>query len=237
MNKHVIFLLVATGVVAVASPKSSPKVTWTNQVPLKSLSDIDAQLLVGFDENPVSLKSTRDGSQVTVKNCNDYLALTANGGDFEASTGSDYLVYHSNGLWCHTLELLKNAHPAKTTFLKDFKFDKDVVGVLSPRIALLQENADEAQTAERGLSLKDFEPSLKVTASEENKISVETKTWTADISYLAHGDFEGKGVDEVLIERKGTWNQGEGPQELNDALFILTRTKDSGPLHVVREIR
>ena len=76
-----------------------------------------------------------------------------------------------------------------------------------------------------------------MTDTGEDELSVETEAWEADISYLARGDFDGHGFEEVLIKRRGQFKEGQGPRGLDAALFILTRTTNSGPLKVVREIR
>lgn len=217
------------------------QVEWTNGVPIRSLADIDAALLepYGFMGEPVEVKRLGgDRAPMTLRNCADYLRLVADGEDFEAGNRSDYETIHSNGLSCWTLQLLKNARPSQTSFLGDFNFTKSVINILPPGVALSAENSLEAEAAEKkGWSLEQFEPSLKVKDAGENELSVETKTWEGQISYLARGDFDGKGLEEVLIKVRGNFKEGEGPYGLAASLYVLTRMTNSGPLKVVREIQ
>jgi hypothetical protein len=222
--------------VAAAPQTTTTKVEWTNLIPIESLADIDADLQADFDE-PVEVERVGgDGGRVTIRNCVDYLGLVADG-DFDAGNFSDYLIIHSNGLYCYELQLLKNARPAKTSFLRDFKFDENVIDILSPQVGLFEGN-EETEKADGRVSLKQFEPRFKVTDTQEDILCVETtRTWEADIAYLARGDFDGQGLEEILIEVRGQYKEGQGTRGLDDVLYILTRTKDSGPLKVVREIR
>jgi hypothetical protein len=222
-----------------APPPTAPKVEWTKLVGISSLQDIDGQLTENFDEplevEPVGGK----GGRLTIRSCLDYLALTADGGDFVAGNPSDTQIYHSDLLPCRTLQILKNARPAQTSFLGAFQFTKDVVAILPPSVALLAGDQTEAEEAaeKRGLSLKQFDPSIKSTGAQQDYLAVETKTWEGHISYLARGDFDGKGFEEVLIEREGHFKEVHRSGGHADSLFILTRTTNSGPLKVVREIR
>ncbi len=221
---------------AVAPQTTTTKVEWTKLAGIESLADIDADLQADFADAPVELARVGDGARVTIRNCVDYLELVADG-DFQAGNFSDYLSIHANGLFCYELQLLKNVRPAKISFLKDFRFSENGIDLLSPEVGLFAGN-DEAEEAEGRLPLKQFGPNLKVTDTEVNTLSVETtKTWEADISYLARGDFDGQGLEEILIEVRGQYREGQGIRGLNDALYILTRTKPGGPLKVVREIR
>jgi hypothetical protein len=223
----------------VAAPRpTTPKVGWTKLVGISSLQDIDGQLAANLDELVEVEVIGGKGGRATIRNCLDYLALTANGGDVAGGGRDGWQIVHSDFLICHTLQLLKNARPAQTSFLGDFKFTKNAINILSPRVALLSGNLMEAETAEKkGLSLEQFDPSLKVTDMQEDRLSVETETWEAHISYLARGDFDGKGFEEVLIEREGHFKEVQGSEGGADSLFILTRTTNSGPLKVVRELR
>jgi len=218
-----------------APPARETKVEWTKLTGVDSLAEIDKYLQMDFAEEPVEVENA-DGKKATVATCLDFLKLVANGGYHFNGVRSDNEINGSNGLTCYTYQLLKDARPAKKTFLKDFKFNKGVIDLLSPKVTLSDGRNGEADEAEKkGQSLKQFEPEIKVKSAEENKISVETKSWEAEISYLARGDFDGQGLEEILLEVHGN-STVEGARGVFDNLYIMTRSADHGPLKVVREI-
>jgi hypothetical protein len=77
------------------------------------------------------------------------------------------------------------------------------------------------------------DPELKIHVHSKDEFMAKDDGWEATVSLYARGDFDGNGIEELLLRRDGTLLEGT---YRNHSLFILTRSSNHGPLRVVRKI-
>jgi len=57
--------------------------------------------------------------------------------------------------------------------------------------------------------------------------------WSGTITLLGRGDFDGDGVEDLMVKRTGGVQRGTA---VESSLFLLTRTPDRGCVRVVRQV-
>jgi hypothetical protein len=246
--KGVLILLLSGFVAALAAwgqqlgpMKREIPLSWSPKLRLASLKDIDAALLGPFFGEPSSFRAQptgKPGVWVTVRNCQDYLDVRAFG-NFELDPEISDISYGSvqaEGLRCFALQLLKNARPAHKTFLADLHFTANVGNLLPPDLGMVvsPDEEEEVRAAdEKGISWKQYDPELRIQVHGKDEFTAKGDLWEANVASYARGDFDGNGIEELLLRKDSALLQGT---YRDHCLFILTRTSNQGPLRVVREI-
>jgi hypothetical protein len=112
---------------------------------------------------------------------------------------------------CRALELLRDARAAKASHLRDFVLDEAA-------IELLPEDLWPVSAHDNSSDL-DF--------ADERTLESPTTAGTLRIRFLAGGDFDGDGLDDVLVKRETLSDQPEA------AVFVLSRDRPDAPLRIV----
>src|SRR5205814_4038243 len=95
------------------------------------------------------------------------------------------------------------------------------------------EELRKAEAAQRkGLSWMQFESGLKVERRSREEATVESPGGVARLQVYALGDFNGDGIEDVLV-RDDTYPQSG--TYTNTRLFVLTRTNKNDILRVLQE--
>ncbi|WP_157619076.1 hypothetical protein [Skermanella stibiiresistens] len=174
---------------------------------------------------------TRD----TIRTCADYIRL----GPAVVGAGSDqeYRVLRSTGTRCAALDLIGRAKPAERSFVKDFRFDKVAAHDLPPALALAVSPDEERRVkraAAAGGSILDVDRSITLHGLDTGSAELRAKDWKARLAVLARGDFDGDGIEDMLVRRDASKTGGT---YASSDLFVLTRTTPSKRLHIITPAR
>jgi hypothetical protein len=134
---------------------------------------------------------------------------------------------------CDIPQMLLKAKPSATSYLDDFHLDASALDVLPAGIAGLADDSDALQAAEKkGASLKQYAPDLKVQVKEthDDRLVVQGEEARYDLEVAGFGDFNGDGIEDVLIFQ-ASYAVG-GSMHIYEPV-ILTRTKPGAPLRTV----
>ena len=201
-------------------------VVWSAKLDLPALDAIHARLQRPF-EDPVSVR--KDHQAAAVGNCAAFLTLTHRG--FRAANDRDQRRLQFLGTDCHALELLQSAKPARKSALRG---PLPEPRLLPPTLGFLPSAEDwkRARAAQsKGLSWKEYEPDVKVTSNTPDQALIETASGYVRIDFYAHADFNGDGVEDLLLRVNSYARQGS---YASIRLFLLTRNT---PLEILRILR
>lgn len=157
--------------------------------------------------------------------------------------------------YCYTLSALKNAKPSNKSFLRDFSFDEDYMDYMPPMVRLgwgCRGLNKFLQANRNGVSWREFRheyyakgiPNYDVTIIDQKSIAFdlmfEGGSWGPDyigetvrITITGQGDFNGDGLDDLLIRREFS-NRVDGEMvTLESTLYVVTRNGTNSILRVV----
>jgi hypothetical protein len=217
---------------------ASRQVRWANELSLKALSAIDAEMARPFEiEIEVVDQSRR---KATVRNCNSALDLLARG--YEAPRDVEHRVLRAHSVRCLALRALAKAAPASRSALDKFQLSDDALNVLPA--ALVPAVSDEALQRVRGAeaqgkSWRDIAPNtvakLEPAADDraDPSLLVEDREWRVRVTVYARGDFDGDGSEDLMLRAddqavRGTYR--------NHRLFVVTWDPTRNALRIVREL-
>ncbi len=172
----------------------------------------------------------------TLLTCNDYLAL---GTDDVQADRPDQGVLDGVIADCEALKMMLLARPSKLTFLDGFHLDAKAL-VLLPAAFYLDlspdEEADLKAAAIAGRTWKDFDPTVHVakTTDERVQLLVKGTGYDANLSEYARGDFDHDGVEDILIRR---FAYPHGGSMTDYTVFLLTRDSQTAPLRTLKSWR
>lgn len=192
---------------------------------------------------------------------NDCLSLiTWRDKGFDVYDGSPYF-YHASRLdtfysgYCYTLSALKVAKPAKKSYIRDFAFDEDAMDYIPPMIRLgwvcrslnelLRANRDDVPWREfrRGYYTKGL-PNVLLTVIDEKSISFDSiyenfYSFPDNINYIVRifitgqGDFNGDGLEDLLIRREFARPVDGEIITLSTSLYLVTRMGTDSVFRVI----
>lgn len=212
---------------------------------LATPQDLIADIERPFDEPfYVAVRSKETRSKSEIKNCRDYINLSRSA-TVEAATEQETRALRHEGIRCLALEELLHAKPAKQSFLPN---DLKTISVrdLPPQLSLPVSPEESARTlhfASNGQSIADLEPGTRIQAGilkggkivpgKQDAFTIVGNGWSANVTLYGRGDFNGDGIEDLLLRRDG-W-LAEGTYSISE-LFVLTKTKPGEVLHVLRSL-
>jgi hypothetical protein len=229
---HRVLCIAACAVLSGFSPPAKvwwEKVWWAKELNLVNLSDIDAALGKPFDER---VNVVSGSNRASVGNCAEYLKYSDQG--YKPASDFELRVLESLGADCRALALLKNAAPAKVSYLADFRLDKSAPAQLPAQFAVSvspQEVRSAAAAERAGKSWQQYQPELKLNEGSTG-LRVEAGGMRSDLQLYARGDFNGDGIEDLLIRDDFAALQGT---YAGTRLFLLTRRSGQRVLEVLKE--
>lgn len=228
-------LLRITAMVAMAA--GSIPVWWSSDLQLASLTAIDRKLdqrvepFTPADGEGVTLIKETGGQTETKKafTCREFLALY----DARFSPADNYQNSREGGFKarCIPLRVLQKAQPSRDSYVRNFHWTDGALAEL-PVLFLPVEAETAAEAAARASKTwKENEPTAKVTKADGNTLQVDVPDiWECSLDVVARGDFNGDGVEDLLVQG---YRQAVGGTYKEFPLFILTRGKGETRLRLL----
>jgi hypothetical protein len=214
-------------------------VWWSPVLELDSLEGIDARLerhIWPGDDEGLALMKAEGGSisETSAVNCVELERWVAAGFYGIGSNGIGRQAY--NQALCRGIEAMRRAQPAETSYLRDFVLDEEAMHLL-PAMVRISPSCDflcrQRVANERRSPLSRFEPVIRVTVKSDEEIRIRTIDRGSMVTILGRGDFNGDGLDDLLVlindgSISGTWGGAE--------LYLLTRDAPDAVLFVAEEL-
>ncbi len=208
-------------------------VWWSPKLEVESLDKIDERLSRKFPVGgQIEARRERNGVEETalMDSCATTMRLADAG--FEATK---YSLQRAILAECQAIELLAKMRPATQSFVHDFVLDETAHNYL-PAMLDLSSSCDRAcrlhVANEYRIPWRDVGTIEKVERKDgsENLVMI-TTTWSFNtIELLARGDFNGDGLEDILIEAGG---RARGGTSKGTSLYLLTRDKDDSVFFVL----
>lgn len=238
-------MLPAAGGCAAQKPESRPPaspalaVRWSKDLKLPSVGSIAAEMAKPFPEPfPVAGPG---GAKGVARNCATALERLAKG--FSPASDADARALQFASVRCLALRAVGRAVPAKRSYLGGFRLDENALALLPPSVGLAVSRDEvkavrEAEAA--GKSWAEFAgPGVQAAVDPpagdrtEPVLEVTGKGWQVKLTEYARGDFDGNGVEDILVRADGVRRPGT---YASHRLLILTRDSTKGRLRTVREV-
>lgn len=207
-------------------------VWWTPKLEVESLDKIDERLSREFPVGgQIEARRLRDGVEETalMDSCATMRRLADAG--FEAT---QYSLQRAILAECQAIELLAKMRPATQSFVSNFVFDETAHNFL-PAMLDLGSSCDRVCRLhianEYRIPWRDVGTIEKVERKDgyEHLVMI-TTTWSFNtIELLARGDFNGDGLEDLLVEAGG---RARGGTSKGTSLYLLSRDKDDSVIFV-----
>jgi hypothetical protein len=175
---------------------------------------------------------------IKISNCAELKKIDVKAADTRPADAWQYLVGQAR--WCRALEAIKRAKPSKRSFLAEPLAVKNPAQFLPASVADEINGRDDEEARQKGksanasVSWAKSDPNLQLAEVQpKDRIELAGVDYSAMIVYYATGDFNGDGIEDLLLEvsiRAFDASQGDG------AYFIMTRTKPDGLLKVIEKL-
>ncbi len=189
-------------------------VWWSSVLELESLDQIDARLaremwpqrpgglpLYKYEGDSYDIDSR---TEAWADSCNVLMTLTAEGYEGLGTNGFALQLY--NQALCRSIGMMRRAEPAERSFLRDFVLTEDSIHDLPALVNILPScdfHCRQGLANERRVPLSRFEPVIRIRVVSDEKIEVWTIEWKMILTFLARGDFNGDGLDDLLVLVRG----------------------------------
>jgi hypothetical protein len=243
--------MLALGGGALAGEQAAYPIWWSPRLGLESLDQVEARLddpfPLGIEVvlshptmkprlDPDRIHGPLLPNQEAARNCRDLVDLMA-----RAYIRGNYELFTALGPRCHALEALRRARPARTSHLRDFVFDERAIGYLPAMLGPLgncEYLRDMLEANRRGPPWGMFRTDYPyfrigtVESGDRDSLIVTGKpiwesTWVSTIEIYGRGDFNGDGLDDLLVRT----DVDEGIASWGPRLFLVTR---AGPKETLR---
>jgi hypothetical protein len=131
--------------------------------------------------------------------------------------------------------LLAQAKPSRVSYLADFKFDEQSMTKLPPTLGIhvSEESLERARLAEsKGKSWADTDPDARIKPYGVFAATVRGKDFLEKLEIEARGDFNGDGIEDIVIRTGDALLQGTYRAT---RVFILTRRKPGEKLTTLQQ--
>jgi hypothetical protein len=213
-------------------------VTWSPELAGPRPADLQATWkAIWHKDDQFETQRSATGERRWARDCRGLIALPK-GFEPVEPTDNDYRIFVARRARCRLIERLITARPAQTDHIGALPMDDSLLDRL-PASLIPTPSLDEAATlqraAARGASWRKRDRGIKVVKKAADEITIESPETRATITWLARGDLDGDGLEDVVLERsgggqEGTWSSTE--------FFLLTRRvpNPKAPLTVVARI-
>jgi hypothetical protein len=196
---------------------------------VKDAQALQAALDKPFDQ-PWKVIVGRNGPERSLASCAQ-LAVDFPGGMLLAADPADQRPLLSQRTHCRGLLWLRDAKASRQSFLGQLPLDLDTARTLPDAFVPALGAPRKPRPSRR--SWRSADPKLGLMASPPPGagLHLRGRNYQAHLSLYGRGDFDGDGLEDVLIRRDGN-ALGGSYQEFG--LFLLTRTAEGAPFKVLR---
>ena len=172
-----------------------------------------------------------------VSNCAQLLAQRRRSSQAQASD-RETQADRSTLAACAILDRLWRAKPARSSYLSDLAWNERVLSMLPPQLAIAVSADSEraaGAAAAQGKRWPAVDPSVTAAPSSKgpDQIMVTGNGFREQLILWGRGDFNGDGIEDLLVQSLDTLTQGT---YRNTRLFILTRRRADGNLLLVSSL-
>lgn len=208
---------------------ASYPVIYSPQLKVSSRKQIDQRLRAPFEEGTAH--------PAAVSNCVQLLAQRRNSSQAQASD-METRAERSTLVECTILDQFWRAKPARSSYLSDLVWNERVLSMLPPQLAItisLDSERAAGAAAAQGKNWPAFDPSVTAVPSSKgpDQIVVTGNGFSEQLILWGRGDFNGDGIEELLVQSLDTLTQGT---YRNTRLFVLTRRAVNGNLVLVSSL-
>ena len=215
-----------------APRKPSHPVQYSSRLNLSSAAEIEQRLHASFTEGAEHPVGVNNCVQLLAK-CEPAMQDCA---ERSSTSDRDVQAAKSTIVDCLVLQELQHATPATTSHVAELKWDANILPLLPPELAvnISAELIGKAKAAaKRGESWHDFDRTATASEDGQDQVVVQGKGFLERLIIWGRGDFNGDGIEDLLVQSLDTLTEGT---YRNTRLFILTRKKNGGKLSVLREL-
>ena len=238
MIAHRLCLIAAAAVLAACAPvaETGPyPVWWSPSLELESLDQIDARLgrnlWPSHDEGLHMYGGTGDNpAEVDARNCTGLKQYTDAGYTAGGSIGIGLQFYVL--AQCQAILWLNDAAPAQVSYLRDFVLNTYAVNFLPAMIDHspgCDYSCRQHLANRRRIPLTKFDEVLRIGVKSDTEIEIEVLTSEIRLEFVARGDFNGDGADDILAI---TYASATGGSWRGAGLYLLSRDAPGVILHV-----
>ena len=222
-------VLIATSGPAVPSSTAPLAVRLDAGSEVKDAAALPAALDKPFDE-PWKVKVGRNGPVRSLASCSQ-LAVDFPGGTLLAADPADQRPLLFQRAHCRGLAWLRDARPSRQSFLGELPLDLQTARALPDALIPALGAPRKPRPSRRSWQAADPRLALMPTPPPRPGLYLRGRGYEARLSIYGRGDFDGDGIEDVLVRRDG-YARGGSYQEFG--LFLLTRTAEGAPLTVLR---
>ena len=221
---------------APTQPTEAYPVWWSPSLGIEGLDDVEKRLEdpAWFGGGIPIYKGERGNRQEAIAdNCDSLDRLRKEGYSAYVTHSIRVVLYHSAK--CHVIEMLLEAMPAKKSHVRDFKLDADSINYL-PALVDASPSCDwlcrQYVANERRIPFIEFVDAEHLIVDSTSDYRMDVKTFGSELTMeiLARADFNGDGLEDLLLRVNagaigGTWGTTQN--------FLLTRDTPDGVLWVL----
>jgi hypothetical protein len=208
----------ALGLSGASAEEDGPyPVWWSPALELESLDAIDARLeraiWPGDPEGlPLAKTEGETRKEVPAFNCIELERWVGEGYSGIGSNGFGLQLY--NQALCRAIEMMRRAEPAERSLLRDFVLNDDAIHVL-PALVNVTPPCElwcrQGLANKRRIPFSRFQPIIRLRVVSDEEMKIWTIEWIVILTILARGDFNGDGLDDLLVFANsggtvGTWS-------------------------------
>ena len=210
---------------ALPTEEGTYPIWWSPSLELDSLDKIDERLerkLWPHGDGIDVYKEEYDTREEKIADtCLSAIDLRQQGYYGRGNNNHKLLLYHLAK--CRAIEMLKKARPAKKSHVRNFVLDRTAVDYLPAMVSIAPSCCGRCwqfAANERRIPWIKVDTILSINVESSREIIVETEGWRDWIEILARGDFDGDGLEDLLLIN----NNGatEGTYGATD-IFLLSR--------------
>ena len=210
-----------------ATHRSFFKVQYSPVLKVASRADLDRRLRAPFADGAAH--------PAGVSNCTQLLTKRGQQGEGQGPE-QEMQAERATMAECLVMQELRQARPSRSSYVHNLPWDDRLMSLLPPQLAITVSNETRraaAAAASRGQNWQDFDPSATASVNGPEDIVVTGKGFREQLTLWGRGDFNGDGVEDLLVQSLDTLTEGT---YRNTRLFVLTRHTKKGRLSLVRSL-